>query len=485
MDEFILSKRSHFILYGAASLGSVLYKKLKQHGANIDAYIDQRAEEMHELMGLPVYGLTEVANHLDVKNAVVIVSVKNVFEHTRIAAQLSELGFHNLLFKPYPVLQGKGTAEECLINMWYEKLMAGDLPDEDVSIICTQSVRMLLSDENDYILMDQDDTVIISVPLTCIFQKVDKNTNEDERNVLCYFPHIQFFRYLQGDMTADISYYMDYCKKIATDLGSFEITEAWENNVLRNRTEIFDKMNQAYNFKRDFFTTGAPHAEWNAKGYFNIDNGQHRAAFMVSKELMFLPVKMSRSDMIHWINTKKVDVILDKLQTERIDELPAPIEHPKFYEYPCKSSLFFQKLIFKITEILCRVYYQSPLDNYFNGKKVYLSLNDWGLLSRFFRRCDAEVYVNDREYSPWNVLLDDLFYMNGRNLLTKMDIFDIGVWTITSKEMIANNEISAKHRFYIIPEKNVDMRETNGTVVHCGIVGQEKMCVIYQEATNV
>ena len=117
MDEFILSKRSHFILYGAASLGSVLYKKLKQHGANIDAYIDQRAEEMHELMGLPVYGLTEVANHLDVKNAVVIVSVKNVFEHTRIAAQLSELGFHNLLFKPYPVLQGKGTAEECLINM--------------------------------------------------------------------------------------------------------------------------------------------------------------------------------------------------------------------------------------------------------------------------------------------------------------------------------------------------------------------------------
>ena len=40
MDEFILSKRSHFILYGAASLGSVLYKKLKQHGANIDAYID-------------------------------------------------------------------------------------------------------------------------------------------------------------------------------------------------------------------------------------------------------------------------------------------------------------------------------------------------------------------------------------------------------------------------------------------------------------
>ena len=82
-------------------------------------------------------------------------------------------------------------------------------------------------------------------------------------------------------------------------------------------------------------------------------------------------------------------------------------------------------------------------------------------------------------------MLDDLFYMNGRNLLTKMDIFDIGVWTITSKEMIANNEISAKHRFYIIPEKNVDMRETNGTVVHCGIVGQEKMCVIYQEATNV
>ena len=79
MHEFFMNKDSHFILYGAASFGSVLYQKLTDQGALIDAYIDQRAEEICRLMGVPVYRLSDIANYLDVSKAIVIVSVKNVF----------------------------------------------------------------------------------------------------------------------------------------------------------------------------------------------------------------------------------------------------------------------------------------------------------------------------------------------------------------------------------------------------------------------
>ncbi len=481
MHEFFMNKDSHFILYGAASFGSVLYQKLTDRGAMIDAYIDQRAEEICRLMGVPVYRLSDIANYLDVSKAIVIVSVKNVFEHTRIAAQLVKYGLHNLLYKPVAVLNNRATNEDCVIDMWYEKIIAGELPGQTVFVPCTEQVNMSFRDESDYVLAKEGDQVTIPVPLTCLFQKKDKDTNEDERNILCYFPHIQLFKYLQGDITADFSYYLDYCKRIATDLGSFEITKSWEKNVIRNRAEICDRMNLAYHLRQDFFVSGAPNAVWNKDGYFNIDEGQHRSAFLASKEMMFMPVKMKQSDFKHWLNMDKAEEVLHKIQEEQINELPVPIEHPKFYEYPCKSTIFFYQFIFKVTEILCRSYYRSPLDNYLEEKKIYLSLNDWGILGRYFRRSRANVFENKNTNCIWNALLDELFYMDDYDEQNLEGIFDVGIWQIDNLEMMyhGHNNI-AKQRFYIISEDQVDMNQWNTAIVHRGLVGDKKMCVIYQ-----
>lgn len=482
MDEFTLSRDSHFVLYGAASFGSVLYQSMTAQGVIIDGYIDQRAEEIHQLMDVPVYALADIGKHLDVTNVIVILSVKNVFEHTRIAAQLVEYGLYNLLYKPIEVLNGRGTVEERFIDKWYEKVIAGEFPNIREVIPSTRCVQLSLSDEQDYILLQEEGQVTVPVPLTCLFQKTDEHTNEEERNILCYFPHIQFFKYLQGDVAADSRYYIDYCREIASELASFKLTDAWERNIIRNRTEIYDKMNQAYSFKRDFFVTGATDATWNGRGYFNIDNGQHRSAFMASKEIMFLPVRMHQADFEYWLHLDVANMLLDKLREYRIDQLPAPIEHPKFYGYPCSSTLFFHQFIFKLMEILCKEYYQSPLDNYLQCKNIYLSLNDWGMMSRFFRRCGALVEVDKSIDDGWNILLDDLFYMPYRGGQSVSESYDVGIWHIDCGEQIEDGGyMIAKHCFYIISENTMDMKQWKNYMIHCGIVGQEKMCIIYQK----
>lgn len=47
--------------------------------------------------------MAELADEAD--NIIVIVTTKNVFDHTKIAYQLSKSGFRQCIYKPLPILQ--------------------------------------------------------------------------------------------------------------------------------------------------------------------------------------------------------------------------------------------------------------------------------------------------------------------------------------------------------------------------------------------
>lgn len=485
MESFVLSKESHFILYGAASCGSLLCDKLLCQGYKVDAFIDKRADEIVNLKGISVYNLEDAAKKFCDRKFVIVIAVKNVFEHSRIAMELAENGLKNILYKPYSVLKGRGTECERIIEKWYDKIAIGDLPEERQVLRRTEISNIYLQDEKEYLLAEKEDYIVISLPLVCLFENLELNATSQERNALYFFPHIQFFSYLQGEDKASVDYYMDYCEKAAAALDSFKVTEAWKRNVIENRTEICNEMNNSYYFKQSFFIDNAPHVIWNEKGYFNLNSGKHRTAFWASKKMMFMPVKMDKTEAECWINRKRALLILEKMNQKKIYTLKAPVEHPMFYQYPCASALFFQGLLFKIAETISRIYYSSPTENYINNKKVYLSVDDLGLLSRCLRRCGAQVYERNTEDKEWIRLLDDLFYLKERNRISEVEEYDIGVIKVVDSKMAyPSDKMYIKNCFYIVPENIV--RETLGLqCIYQGIAWDKKMCVLYQGVKNV
>ena len=123
MDNIVLQKGSRMLLYGAASFGTILYEKLKQSDFIVEGFIDQRADEIPELKGKAVYSIQEAAFRFSDADVIVVISVKNVFEHTKIAAKLFESGLKQIIYKPYAVLNNKGTEEENIISRIYDDFL--------------------------------------------------------------------------------------------------------------------------------------------------------------------------------------------------------------------------------------------------------------------------------------------------------------------------------------------------------------------------
>lgn len=486
MERFILHESSSLLLYGAASLGTLFCNALSDSKYHVEGFMDKRADEIEKLQGKKVYSVSDAAGRFSCHDIVVVISVKNVFEHSRIAMELCKKGFKNIIYKPYGVLNGTGTREEEELAQIYDKLLQGDF-QYGVSLSCTKENGNKISIVEKYLIEDKEDCHTVFLSLLSLFENEDGQTQKQERNVLFFFPHIQFFKFLQGDVKASGDYYISYCETAAKTLGSFRITEAWRENIIRNRTQIYQEMNQAFIFNRDFFRVGAPDVAWNEKGYFNLVSGKHRAAFFASKSVAFIPVKMGDAEYAKWLNKKETENVLEILRKNDVIELKAPVEHPCFYQYPCPSESFFYGLCFVLAEKISRLFYRVPLDNYVFGKYIYLCLEDYGLLGRFFKRCGADVYENRCADVEISEALDKLFYMDPLRRGAERKKYDIAIVKIDQEEEIRawQKKEKVRHWFFIGPKPELEKFQGKYEFVYGGVVWDKQMMAVYLEESDV
>ncbi|MCM1258664.1 MAG: hypothetical protein NC307_12520 [Roseburia sp.] len=483
-ERFILKEGSRLLLYGAASFGTLLFEKLQHSKYFVEGFIDQRADEIPGLKGKPVYSIQDAVLQFSDADIIVVISVKNVFEHSKIAAKLYDEGLKNIIYKPYAVLNNVGTKEENAISKIFDDFLQGNFK-YDVSLNQILPGENFIHFSEKYLLEQDRDFDVVFLSLLALFENKDLNSKKQERNVLFFFPHIQFFKFLQGNAKASARYYVRYCEMAAEEINSFARTDAWRENVIRNRTQIFEEMNQAYIFNRDFFQTSAPEVVWNDKGYFNLTSGKHRAAFFASKKNAYIPVKMSHTDSIRWLNKGAAKKVLEMFAEKGVMELKAPVEHPYFYQYPCNSTSFFYGVCATLAEKISRLYYVTPLDNYIDGKCVYLSLDDYGLLGRFFARCGALVYEERKKDTEVVKALDELFYTQGRRE-EKKEKYDIAVAKVENKNEIQDRcaSLNAKHWFFVGP-LSLLTEDQNLECIYNGVAWERQMAIGYMEIQDV
>ena len=95
---FSINGSRSIVIYGAANSGKIVYDILKKNQIDIIAFIDKRADELGELYGKRIVGSIDDIDGLDKTDCVVIIAVKNVFEHSKIADHLVKSGINSILY---------------------------------------------------------------------------------------------------------------------------------------------------------------------------------------------------------------------------------------------------------------------------------------------------------------------------------------------------------------------------------------------------
>lgn len=379
------------ILYGAASIGNLAKKSLEKCGFEILGYIDKRAFEMSSYNELPVWGLDNVPTEYVNSNTIIYIAVKNVFEHERIVLDLAERGFSSIVYKPYNVLIGIGSAEEERISAIYDKLFEGKFKENfNTSDLHIRKENIL----HDYGMVHRDSDMITAyIPVEFIFTNNYKVPVSKWENVCvaALFTHIDFFRFLENHQDAGPDAYLqEYCMLSAKQQGKIQITDAWKDNVIENRIQVYEQMKEALDLDADFFIRNAAEAEWNSeKKYFNLVSGKHRCTFLASVGKKYIPLKMKASDYDQFVNSTEINEMMSLLIREKKEVI---IPHPYFYR-----GMFSRDRSEWAFFLWFARYYGKKL-YYEYGKADFTKLsitdysNDYGNFARFAKRMGCDVH---------------------------------------------------------------------------------------------
>ena len=257
-------KEKKIVFYGAASIGTLMLPVFEQAGFDVVFFIDKRANELPLFMNKKVYDVNDpYLKQLRYENYVVVVSVKNVFEHSNIAKKLVDLGFYQIIYRPLASIEGRGNDSQNLINDTYSLIEKGNFDDVQ-DIPCTEDTPCFIPND-DAVIEERDDLVIANIPMVLLLTDNKKRTTPwFNKPVMSLLPHIDLFRFISGDIDYSCDRYIKFCVDSAKSSQWIETTESWKQNVLRNRTEIYERMSNSVELESGFFIRNAPNVVYNS-----------------------------------------------------------------------------------------------------------------------------------------------------------------------------------------------------------------------------
>jgi hypothetical protein len=432
-NHFKINRDTPIVIYGAAAAGLRGYFSLKTlNGYNVVGFFDKRANEINSQFDLPVWAPT-TDPPFKKENLLVIVCVKNVFEHGKIVNLLTESDYHNIIFLPLET-SNKHTGEFgfASISRNYQRIFNDTNPELRYELESIPSINSLEPYHyRDYAVLKKTETsVIVSFPLADIF--IQANTSFDMLhnqdmlcNILALVPHIDLFQLFNGN-GGHADQYLDFCLAGARNVemmygggtGKISVTDSWQKNIIQNRRYVFDAMNRDIEINNNYFIQHAPVCVLQKNHFLLMKSAKHRAAFFITKNRTFIPVEISHGDYEIILNNKALNEIITFFQANRIYELNVPIQHPYLYKYPSKMWNYYELFIHKV------VYHLAVLFNKeYDISRILIedSLPDEGALSRCLSRIGFRVSrtitnTNDKALS---MLFDRLFYIS--NTTYKID----------------------------------------------------------------
>lgn len=424
-ETFCLTRKTPIILYGASAVGKLFYRILTQNGYRVVSFIDKRYDEMSDIEGCPVLGID---GRSESEGCVVIIAIKNVFEHEKIAKELFKRGFENLIYRPKIILEGGDSEQLRIINKAYDDIEALKwIQDASVSLDIGYGIPKTkgfsgISLRDSAQIRSEGEQVISHIPVMHIFtaqQSVIPGYPWAEKSIISLVPHTSLYHYLWDGGDDNTEWYIDFCSYGARN-NHVKITDRWKQNLIDNRLVVLSAMKKSMEQDFEFFYRNPPQGIWNPKQkYFNLNGGRHRAALFVYQNYYTMPLELNKSEYDEYLNLPVVKRIEDFMQREEMDTLEVPISHPCFLEIPSRRPQYYSCVIKPVIEYLSkRELAEQGIIN-FDAFHFFICAADDGELKRMLYRMGFSI-TNLSEEGMMEKLLDELFYYQpGRSNTSK------------------------------------------------------------------
>lgn len=437
--KYILNKNSNIIIYGSATMGSMLVDRLQKANINVKGFIDKRAYEIKELKGYKVWsiddhGLKEIID----ESTVIVIAVKNVFVHKEIVDSLIK----NTSCRKYIYIPMGTTEQEVKIKNVFNTLFYEDiqLPYEIEEV---RNIRTNCFERADN-RKEIENKVVLLVPTGLIFtNNVSKEkTIWGDIPILGYFPHIRLFQFFANEASGDVKAYLEFCTEASKDMQILQ-SDAWKNNILENRKNVYDQMLNEYELSNEFFYLNAPTAKWNENGYFNLTSGKHRAIFLLSRGCRYIPLRISFDDEKKWINSDKAETLFSKLERLGMSSIMYSIDNPYFYRYSNSSGGLWNNVLSKVVCQLSEYLYGRYNIVAFEELKVLNLYSDNRYISRYLYKMGAQV-VDLIDNDDIEKDIDELLHCNYSPLRKEEYLsYDLLITKNASSDIMANREIKS------------------------------------------
>lgn len=365
--------QTSFLIYGTGGDGIHTLRTLSEAGVNVIGFLDKRAAEMDNFKGLPVYTAESAATHDHLLDAVVVVTVKNVFIHSEIAELLRNLGFHKAIFKPLGLLKGGGSDAERLVDGIYDELVALRRWPQGSSPLPDIPKRDKLRFEDRLAISKTDVSVNVWIPSELVFNYRRQDVVFSNCNMPLFFPLVGLYRGLlaQPDIHFDwtdafLVYSSDWLAR--NDLA---MTDGQRHSLLQSRVAVFQEMERLFEVDLDFFRRNAPVVEMSSAGHFNVTaSGRNRIAFLLARGFRFLPLTVPIADYDAWLAPERVRSLMEYLWREETLHLFAPIPHPLFADVPSAFVDYARLFLIPVAERLLRGCYEKYIQRK-NGLRLF------------------------------------------------------------------------------------------------------------------
>lgn len=423
---FSLDMKKEYLIYGAGGCGLKLINVFKKKGYCLRGFIDKRAASLDTVCGEKVWSLDTLSElREEAENIVIIITIKNVFEHTNIAMELAQIGFDQCIYKPLPILQGYKDKELEKISKAHDIfLISVDIPDNQILSKVRNDNKIRIKDN--FIITKQEQEVLTWVPLELLFNYKESDPYK-QISMAAFFPLSNLYKlFLGGSMMNErkiLDDFFCYCNEWAYR-NNITVTKELKQRWIASRHEAFTQMQELVDYDFDFFFRAAPEVERNVDGGFNlICSGRNRVVFLEAKGYRHIPVKMSKDNYKKWINKDVMDEVLRYMTKNHIRKTYAPVPHPYFKTIPSKYVDYYRLVCFPIAKYITQWIFrearinvdkicildQDKLEKLKQEYLILCDLEDEGACSRYLNMCGFNV-VRKRKTDTVVDLFDKLFY---------------------------------------------------------------------------
>lgn len=428
-DKFCLSKEKEYLIYGAGGGGLKLIPVFKEKGYCLKGFIDQRAASLGNVQGMQVWDWDTVCGLSgEADKIIVIITTKNVFDHTKIASQLAQNGFKQCVYKPLPILQGYNDDELEKISKAHDIFLIDiDIPQEQELIKVDETIYKMHYKDSLFISQNGAD-VLVWMPLELLFNYRESDAYEN-LNMASFFPLDNLYRMFLGNQNEAYEKILDDFYTYASEWASrnqVEVTTDLKLSWLESRKDSFKQMQKISDYDFDFFYRNAPQVEMDEEGRFHmVQSGRNRVVFLAAKGYRHVPVKMKMGDYQRWLNEECFARIKEYMESRHIDRIYAPVGHPYFKDIEVEFVDYYRLVCFPIYKYLFQTFYRGSrknIDGYciINKKLLKETVSSYSILcdmhddeacSRFMAAGGLDI-CRIRKEEQLIQLLDQLFYVN-------------------------------------------------------------------------